>query len=110
MYIVAHRAFSDLVSIAQSSASLGDRRARAARRAQQFIADIRKSRYQEAVKGRFIEKLKAELETAVVHSPALEEEPRTVLREALNALRVGRRQIVLQGKNPLGKTGLRRHL
>ena len=99
--ILARRVFSDLVSIAQSRASLGDRGARAARRIYQFIADIKTSRFHRAVKGRFIEKLRAELETAVVHSPALGEEPRTVLHEALNTLMVaGAAELEFKNKSP----------
>jgi hypothetical protein len=101
--ILAHRVFSDLVSIAQSGASLGDRGARAARRIDQFNADIKKSRFHGAVKGRFIERLRAELETAVLHSPTLGEEPRTVLHEALNALMVaGAAELECKKKSPAG--------
>jgi hypothetical protein len=104
--ILAHRVFSDLVSIAQSRASLGDRGARAARRVYQFIADIKKTRFHRAVKGRFIERLRAELETAVVHSPALGEESRTVLHEALNTLMVaGAAELGFKNKSPARERG-----
>ena len=101
--ILADRVFADLVSIAQSRASPGDRGARAARRIYQFMADIKKSQYQGAAKGRFFERLRAELETAVVHSPALGEEPRTILHEALNTLMVaGAAELEFKNKSPAG--------
>ena len=83
--IIPHRVFSDLVTIAQSSATPLDREARMSQRIEQLGIDIAKSRHQDAAVGSILAKLRAGLEVAA-NSPALRPDQRSVLDGALRTL------------------------
>jgi hypothetical protein len=83
--IIAHRVFSELVTIAQSNAGALDRHARISQRMEQFKHDIVRSQHPHAAKGNIITKLRGDLEIAA-NSPALSPERRCLLAEALDTL------------------------
>ena len=92
--IIAHRVFSDLVTIAQSRAIPLDRQARMSQCLEQFRIDLAKSRHQDAAVGSILAKLRAGLEVAA-NSPALRPDQRSVLDDALRTLsELGRKQSV----------------
>ena len=84
--IIPHRVLSDLVTIAQSNASVFDRHARIVRRIDQFRAAIARSRHQTVAINAIIRKLELGLEAAA-GSRALGAEQRSALILALQILR-----------------------
>lgn len=94
--IIAHRVFSELVTIAQSNVGALERRTRMSQRMDQFKRDIARSEHQDATKGSILTNLRAVLELAA-NSPALSPDRRSVLAEALDTLSESSKE---EGKAP----------
>ena len=97
--IIAHRVLSDLMTIAQSNASVLDRQARMARRIEVFRADITRSRQRPIAIGAIIEKVSTGLEVAV-SSRTLRAEQQSVLMGALQTLRGHQSCLTAEAKTP----------